>query len=108
MKILQQELDSIRKMGKHRKFEIVDLNTKTRTINNQKNHIVAETTANKGNLSTLQIITKQLCGKRFSGNTKANDKTGNNLQKEDQVTKMNEHFFSVLNTEHLKTQQQLN
>lgn len=40
--------------------------------------------------------------------TKVNDKTGNNLQKEDQVTKINEHFCSVLNTEDLKTQQQWN
>lgn len=33
----------------------------------------AETTANKGDPSTLQNITKQLCGKIFSGNTKVKD-----------------------------------
>lgn len=45
----------------------------------------------------------------FNGNAKVNDENGNNLQKEDQVTKMNEHFCSVLNKwEDLKTKQQLN
>lgn len=35
----------------------------------------------------------------FNGNVKVNDENGNNLQKEDQVTRMNEHFCSVLNRE---------
>lgn len=39
---------------------------------------------------------------------KCKGENGNNLQKEDQVTRMNEHFCSVLNREDLKTQQQLN
>lgn len=39
----------------------------------------------------------------FNGNVKVNDENGNNLQKEDQVTRMNEHFCSVLNREDLKT-----
>lgn len=33
----------------------------------------------------------------FNGNAKVNDENGNNLQKEDQGTRMNEHFCSVLN-----------
>lgn len=47
----------------------------------------AETTANKGDPSTLQNITKQLCGEIFSGNTKVKDENGNILQKEEQVTR---------------------